>query len=497
MLQLNDESIARVWKDHYEKLYSQYNNDNVVNDTAKYSSDNDYVITVADVCCSIVNLKGGKACGPDGIAAEAIKYGGELLAVHLTLLFNMFVSHCYIPQDLIMTTIVPMLKNKAGDATDVNNYRAIALSNSVSKLLESVVLDCFESYDKQGDFYQFGFKRGHSTTTGCFVLKNTIDYYRRRGSHVFVTLLDLSKAFDCVDHHLLFRKLVKLELPCNLTQLLAYWYSHQLVNVRWKNTISECFSMHNARQGSILSPYLFSVYMRDVSRAVIDSGIGCHIGNLPCNILLYADDIVILSPSWHAQQKLLILCHNEIKRLSMSLNVAKTVNIIFTPYKINRRVVPSFPNFKLCEHLVANVNKCKYLGHWLSSDDDDSTDIVNQTRLLYARTNYLIRRFAGCSLRVKLCLFKTYCINFYGVAVWMHYSETVMKKLQAAYNKCVKMFFGYERRHSLSAVFFDLKLPTLATVLHNARHNFAKTISCHTNAVVRCVYQVCNMDLVF
>jgi hypothetical protein len=77
----------------------------------------------------------------------------------------------------------------------------------------------------------------------------------------------------------------------------------------------------------------------------------------------YADGIVTLSPSWHAQQKLFNLCHHEIKRLSMSLNVAKTVNVIFTPYKINRRVLPSFPNFKLCGHLVANVNKCKYLGH--------------------------------------------------------------------------------------------------------------------------------------
>ena len=96
-----------------------------------------------------------------------------------------------------------------------------------------------------------------------------------------------------------------------------------------------------------------------------------------------------------------------------------------------------------------------------------------------------------------MCLFKTYCISFYGVAVWMHYSVTVMKKLQAAYNKCVKLFFGYERRHSLAAAFYDLKLPTLATVLHNVRHNFAKTISCHTNAVVRYVHQVCNMDLVF
>ena len=109
-----------------------------------------------------------------------------------------------------MTRTVPMLKNKAGDATDVNNYRAIALSNSMSKLLEGVLVNCFQYCDKQDDRYQFGFKRGHSATAGCFVLKNTIDYYRLRGSHVFVSLPDLSKAFDCVDYHILFRKLVSL-----------------------------------------------------------------------------------------------------------------------------------------------------------------------------------------------------------------------------------------------------------------------------------------------
>ena len=75
--------------------------------------------------------------------------------------------------------------------------------------------------------------------------------------------------------------------------------------------------------------------------------------------------------------------------------------------------------------------------------DEDSTDIANQTRLLYARTNFLIRRFSACSRDVKIRLFKTYCVHFYGIAVWKHYSVTVMHKLQAAYNKCIKLFFGY------------------------------------------------------
>ena len=123
------------------------------------------VITFVDVRCSIDNMLSGKSCGPDGIAAETIKYGGELLAVNLTLLFNMCVTQCYIPQDLTMITIVPLLKNNAGDASDVKNNRAIALANSLNKLLESVVLKCFQSCYKHDEFYQCGFKRKHSTST--------------------------------------------------------------------------------------------------------------------------------------------------------------------------------------------------------------------------------------------------------------------------------------------------------------------------------------------
>jgi hypothetical protein len=489
----NDVSITKVWKDFYADLYSQHDNKDIIKEVAKYSIDNDYCINVADVLCSINSLKCGKACGPDGIAAEAIKFGGNLLVTHLTLLFDMFVSHCYIPQDLTMTTIVPMLKNKTGDLTDVNNYRAIALSNSMSKILESVILNSFLSCDKQEDVYQFGFKRGHSTTAGCFVLKSIIDYYRKRGSHVFVSLLDLSKAFDRVNHNLLFDQLIRLELPRNLTCLLAYWYSSQLINVRWKTTVSDCFFMHNGtRQGSILSPYLFSVYMRDISRPVINCGIGCHIGSRPCNILMYADDIVILAPSWQAQQSLLNLCVSHINKLSMSLNVAKTVTVIFSPYKNNCRLHCLFPQFEICGHFVSIVHTCKYLGHWLSSDENDNVDITYQTRQLYARTNFLIRRFAKCSYFVKLCLFRAYCINFYGVALWNHYNVSVLQKFQAAYNKCVKLFFGYERRYSMTGVFFELNLKTSNTMLHNTKHNFAQSVACHDNALVRYVNSVCN-----
>ena len=119
-----------------------------------------------------------------------------------------------------------------------------------------------------------------------------------------------------------YSELVKLKLPDDVVKLLINWYSNQLMNVRWKQIQSDNFYMKNGtRQGSALSPYLFTVYMRCVTKDVIQAGIGCHIGNKPVCILL--DDIVILAPSWCAQQCLLNVCADSITKLgcrSMCLN---------------------------------------------------------------------------------------------------------------------------------------------------------------------------------
>ena len=146
---------------------------------------NVHEICTRDLLTALQNLKMNKACGPDGIPAEAIKYGGQALVVHLSFLFSMFLSHSCLPTELIQTTLVPLLKNKAGNISDVNNYRAIALSNSISKLLEDVLLQSIKQYDTFDDMHQFGFKKQHSTEMGCSVLKRVIDYYRNNGSYVF------------------------------------------------------------------------------------------------------------------------------------------------------------------------------------------------------------------------------------------------------------------------------------------------------------------------
>ena len=385
------------------------------------------------------------------------------------------------------------MKNKSGDLSDINNYRAIALSNSLSKVIEKLILiDCFQSCDVYDDNHQFGFKKNNSTSLSCAVLKRVIDYYCMNGSYVFACFLDISKAFDRVNHRSLFSKLRDLKLPSNMVKLLVYWYANQSVNVRWKHIVTGEFLMKNGtRQGSVLSPYLFCVYMRCISHKLSSSGIGCHIGGISVCVLLYADDLVILASSWSAQQQLLNLCVDTVSQLDMKFNGLKSVTMIFKPYKPSRCVSYSFPVFMLDGCMLSMVHSCKYLGHLISSSFDDNAEIQRQMGLLYARTNILIRRFSRCSRDVKLCLFKTYCGNFYGIALWDHFNVTVRRKFEAAYVKCIKMFFGYSRYDSVTGMFAQLGLPTFSTIVHNEKYKLADCARHHANIVVKTVFDIC------
>ena len=119
-------------------------------------------ITPETVAAACHQQKKGKSAGPDGLHMEAFVYGCYRLYVHLSVLFNLFLSHCYLPNDFMQSVIIPLVKCETGNMNDPNNYRAIALSNTVSKILESIFLQEVNT-TSASDMYQFGFKAGHST----------------------------------------------------------------------------------------------------------------------------------------------------------------------------------------------------------------------------------------------------------------------------------------------------------------------------------------------
>jgi len=90
------------------------------------------------------------------------------------------------------------------------------------------------------------------------------------------------------------------------------------------------------KTGGVLSPLLFARYIRDLLGIVADAGVGCFIGNHCMNILAYADDSVLLAPSWHALQLLLDVLHVQSSLIDLTCDVRKTVCVIFPPKNRNR-----------------------------------------------------------------------------------------------------------------------------------------------------------------
>jgi len=198
------------------------------------------------------------------------------------------------------TEFVPLLKNKTGYITDASNYRAIAISNAESKLLENIVLQRIQSSQDDVHCYQLGFKKGHSTGLCTYMLKQTVEYYTMGGSHVFLCFVNFSKAFDKVNYWKLFIMLFNDSLYFYCIKLLVFWYSNQMACVRWRNSISSTFHIGNGTSR-------VEFYVRDIISSIVNCGVGCHVGECYMNLFAYADDMVLLAPAWSAIQKTLTI----------------------------------------------------------------------------------------------------------------------------------------------------------------------------------------------
>ena len=132
------------------------------------------LFSISDINVALDSLKSGNACGVDGLMfAHRITY------VFLSLLFNVFNIHGYLPADFMRTAMVPIIKNKTGDSSDKNNYRPIALVAAASKLFEICNLEVLETYllthDHQFGLNQFGLSISIPQTCAFSLLKAWIN----------------------------------------------------------------------------------------------------------------------------------------------------------------------------------------------------------------------------------------------------------------------------------------------------------------------------------
>ena len=290
------EAITEMWHDHFSTLLNS-SPPAAVNFNSVVMEEQYVRFTPDEVHSAIQSLKNGKSQGLDGIYSEHLKYGADNLRILLSMVLNSMLIHAHLPPMLMSTKISPIVKDKKGDLGSADNYRPIAITCILSKVFELMILERHKS-TLETSANQFGYKPKHGTEFCVFVAKQVIDYYKSNGSPVYLCFLDLSKAFDRVDHSLLVTKLMSRKVPGIIARILQSWYATQTFIVQWGNCLSSPFTVTNGvRQGGILSPYLFNVFIDDLSQVLRNTLYGCYVNDQCFNHVMYADDTLLLAPS--------------------------------------------------------------------------------------------------------------------------------------------------------------------------------------------------------
>ena len=166
---------------------------------------------------------------------------------------------------------------------------------------------------------------------GCdyatFLLKETSDYFTRRESNVCFGMLDLSKAFDKINHYclFLFKKLIERKIPYLILCLIVNWHDDIITVVSWMNHASLSVRLHSGvRQEGILNPFLFAVYVDDLLHLLSASKIGCFISDYCLNSIMHADDLILIALSVADLRKLLNICIAFFDKVDMPINYSKS-----------------------------------------------------------------------------------------------------------------------------------------------------------------------------
>ncbi len=417
------EQISNLFQEKYNQLYNSVSYDTqhmaalqkeVECDIYNLSSDKcSDEFSLDDIESCMLFIKPGKGTGPGGYSSDHLINGSKSLRIHIKLLFNAMIAHGFSPVDIRLSTLVPIPKNKRKSLNDSNNYRAIALSSILGKLLDHLILVKYDNIFNTCDM-QYGFKKQHGTTQCTFVVNEIIQYYLNNDSNVYVTLLDASRAFDRVNYVKLFRVLIKHKLCPVILRFLIVLYTNQSIRVQWGTSIScLCPVSNGVKQGGVLSPILFTIYFDELLLQLRDAHLGCFIGNQFCGALGYADDVVILAPTLFSLRAMLDICRKFAVSFDVLFNSSKS-KLLYFGQAASR---PTISPVKFMGSVIELVSHDKHLGN-LIGQDCNKPQIFDAINTFNGKVNMIMSHFRHATFDVIYDIFKTYCMPLYGSQLW-------------------------------------------------------------------------------
>ena len=244
------------------------------------------------------------------------------------------------------------------------------------------------------------------------------------------------------------------------------------------------FSVSNGvRQGGILSPYLFAIYMDDLSVTLNNAKVGCHINNRCANHMLYADDLCVIAPSPRGLQSLLDICSKYGIENDILYNPAKSSCLVVKPTRFQLKCPDVYINHNKLDYVV----KVKYLGVVIYDDMKDDEDMLRHLRSFYARSNSILRKFHNCSVDVKLYLFHAYCCTIYCSQLWVNFKKSTYAKLKVAYNNMHRRILCYNRWDSASNMFVSNAIDNFDASLRQNIYRFRQRVYKIDNSLIKCL----------